>query len=113
MNQIDQHANPEVAKTLIATKCDLAPAVAVEDARAFAAEYGMNFLETSSLSGKNVQESFQGLTKEIIDKQNVQLRKTNIHTPGGNSKTNITDPKMSKKLSGSSENGMEKKKKCC
>ena len=54
MNQIEQHANPEVAKILIATKCDKDSAVSSEAAQNFAKEYGMGFLETSSLSGKNV-----------------------------------------------------------
>ena len=38
MNQIEQHANPEVAKALIATKCDLKSKQKVnpEDAKAFA-----------------------------------------------------------------------------
>ena len=68
MNQIDQHANPDVARILIATKSDLEPRVNAEDARNFAKEFGMNFHETSSFNGQNVQEAFQGLTKEVIDK---------------------------------------------
>ena len=35
----------------------------------------MIFLETSSLNGTNVQEAFHGVTKDVIDKQNVQLKK--------------------------------------
>ena len=66
--QIDQHANPDVARILIATKCDLESRVSAEDARNFAKEHNMSYLETSSMSGQNVQEAFQGLTKEVIDK---------------------------------------------
>ena len=49
--QIDQHANPDVARILIATKSDLESRVSAEDARNFAKEHNMTFLETSSLSG--------------------------------------------------------------
>ena len=60
MNQIEQHANPEVAKALIATKSDLAnKQVSPEKAQEFAKEHGLVFMETSSLTGQNVQEAFE------------------------------------------------------
>ena len=69
----------------------------------------MVFVETSSLTGSNVQEAFQGVTKEVINKQNVQLRKVGDNNSGGEGKSSggLRDKSFSKELEGG------KKKKCC
>ena len=109
MNQIEQHANPEVAKALIATKCDLKNTkVSKDTAEAFASEYGMVFIETSSLTGMNVQEAFQGVTKEVITKQNVQLKKVGGESNAGSRSGSLQSASFQKDLG---EGG--KKKKCC
>ena len=65
-------------------------------------------METSSLSGQNVQEAFEEVTKEVIGKQNVLLKSSGA-----------ADPKAAKGLrSGSTADGKDdkgngKKKKCC
>ena len=69
----------------------------------------MTFLETSSLNGQNVQEAFQGLTKEVIDKQNVQLTKKDSRVDA-EKKGNLEDPEFNKDLK---DKKSGKKKKCC
>ena len=111
MNQIDQHANPEVAKALIATKSDLPDKkVNPDTARAFAKEHGLVFMETSSLSGLNVQEAFEAVTKEVIGKQNVLLKSSGA-APGDTKTGNRL--RSSKGFDGGDDKGSGKKKKCC
>eukprot|EP00826_Nyctotherus_ovalis_P001969 TRINITY_DN10372_c0_g3_i2.p1 TRINITY_DN10372_c0_g3~~TRINITY_DN10372_c0_g3_i2.p1 ORF type:complete len:230 (-),score=59.81 TRINITY_DN10372_c0_g3_i2:139-828(-) len=70
MMQIENHARKDVAKMLVAAKCDEEPLVVAEkDGREMAAEYGMHFLLTSSKTGKNVKEAFDCIITEIIKKQ--------------------------------------------
>jgi len=69
----------------------------------------MLFLETSSLSGMNVAEAFHGLTKEIKDKQNVQLRTIG----GGGADGKGIRSSQSNKLISDAEGGKGGKKKCC
>lgn len=69
MRQVEQHANPDVEKILIATKCDLKAerAVSTEEGEEMAREFGIPFFETSSLDGTNVQETFYEIAKKIKD----------------------------------------------
>lgn len=59
MKQIDQHANTNVAKVLVANKCDRADKVIdTERGRALAEQHGLAFFETSAKTGLNVNNVF-------------------------------------------------------
>ncbi|CAK4720815.1 unnamed protein product [Aphanomyces euteiches] len=62
MRQIQQHASPNVNKILIGNKCD---AVTKEQGEALAAEYGVQFFETSAKSNLNVEEAFRSIAVDV------------------------------------------------
>ena len=67
MKQIDEHANPGVAKILVANKCDLEPKqVNPSEGKALADNYGLPFIETSAKSGMNVELLFESLARQIL-----------------------------------------------
>lgn len=68
LEEIGEHA-PTVRKILIGNKSDLIDERAIEeaDARAFAKENGMQYMETSAKNADNVTESFLVMTREIYE----------------------------------------------
>lgn len=67
LKQIDQHASSNVAKVLVANKCDRPDKVIEsERGRALAEQHGLSFFETSAKTGQNVAEVFQHIAKIII-----------------------------------------------
>lgn len=67
LKQIDQHANSNVAKVLVANKCDRADKIIEsERGRALAEQHGLTFFETSAKTGLNVQEVFHHIAKVIV-----------------------------------------------
>jgi len=71
-----------VYKFLVGNKCDLVEKrkVSYEQAKDFADQYGLKYMETSAKSSENVSESFITMTKEIIA-TNVEKEKA-ISKPG-------------------------------
>ncbi|RHY25630.1 hypothetical protein DYB32_008195 [Aphanomyces invadans] len=68
MRQIQQHASPNVNKILVANKCDVDPsdrAVSKEQGEALAAEYGVQFFETSAKSNLQVDEAFRSIAVDV------------------------------------------------
>ena len=67
MNEIDKYATEHVNKLLVGNKCDLESKrqVDTEEAKAFAEERGIPFLETSAKSSTNVDEAFMTMAREI------------------------------------------------
>ena len=67
LKQIDQHASSNVAKVLVANKCDK-PDKVIESERgkALADQHGLAFFECSAKTGFNVQEIFNHIAKIII-----------------------------------------------
>lgn len=67
LKQIDQHASSNVAKVLVANKCDRPDKVIEsERGRALAEQHGLSFFETSAKTGQNVAEVFNHIAKIII-----------------------------------------------
>jgi GTPase SAR1 family protein len=93
LKQIDQHASSNVAKVLIANKCDRSDKVIeTERGKALAEQHGLQFFETSAKSGLNVNEVFQHIAKVIIREK----------LPNGGATTNMG-------LNGNSKNGIGSK----
>ena len=67
MNEIDKYATEHVNKLLVGNKCDLESKrqVDTEEAKAFAEERGIPFLETSAKSSTNVDGAFRPRAREI------------------------------------------------
>ncbi|KAA3459420.1 ras-related protein RABB1b [Gossypium australe] len=67
-----QHANPNMAVTVIGNKCDLSQrrAVSKEEGEQFAKDYGLSFLETSARTSQNAEEAFIMTAAKIV--QNIQ-----------------------------------------
>lgn len=63
-------ARPDISCILVGNKVDLKENRKVEfnEAIKFAQEQGINYLETSALTGENITEVFTMLSKQIINK---------------------------------------------
>uniref|UniRef100_A0A7S3M5S4 Uncharacterized protein n=1 Tax=Spumella elongata TaxID=89044 RepID=A0A7S3M5S4_9STRA len=70
MEQIQLHADPTITKILVGNKCEMdeTRAVSVEDGAALAAEYQIEFFETSAKENINVDECFLALGKASKDR---------------------------------------------
>ena len=67
LKQIDQHANSNVAKVLVANKCDRADKIIeTERGRALADQHGLAFFETSAKTGHNVADVFHQIANVIV-----------------------------------------------
>ena len=70
--QINELGDDDALVMLVANKMDVPEAdrkVRAEDAKAFAEQYDMIYVETSAKTGENVSESFQVLTEAVHRKQ--------------------------------------------
>lgn len=67
VEELREHASPHIATLLVGNKTDLEPlrAVTTEEAAAFAAENGMEFIETSALNASNVDSAFETVLTNI------------------------------------------------
>lgn len=71
MRQIDQNAAENVNRVLIGNKCDVDPSerkIPTEKGKALAGEYGIKFFETSAKLNTNVDEAFQAIAKDIVER---------------------------------------------
>ena len=69
MRQIDENANKDVVKLLIANKCDCDEKdrkVTSADGRSIADKYGMKFFETSAKMNVNIDEAFSTIAEDIV-----------------------------------------------
>ena len=70
LNEINDNAPEEIQKILIGNKCDLNEReVTTEEGQKLAEENGMKFFETSAKNDINVKETFESITKDILDVQ--------------------------------------------
>ena len=70
LQEIDRYACENVHKLLVGNKCNLVSErkVSTEDAREFADQLNLNFLETSAKDSTNVEEAFSKMAKAIKEK---------------------------------------------
>jgi len=73
LQEIERYAYEKVDKLIVGNKCDLKKSVSTNTAKAFAAGLHLDFLETSALTSKNVEEAFLKMASHI------KMR----HTAGG------------------------------
>ena len=70
LKQIDQHANSNVAKVLVANKCDRPDRVVEKErGQALAEQHGLQFFETSAKNGLNVNEVFNSIARVIVNEK--------------------------------------------
>ena len=73
IRQFESHTNgrPDIQKVLVGNKCDIKDEkmVEAEQGAALAAEFGMEFWETSAKSGLNVQQVFMSLAQKVKEKR--------------------------------------------
>lgn len=67
LKELRDHADSNIVIMLVGNKSDLRHlrAVPTEEAKAFAAENGLSFIETSALDASNVELAFQNILTEI------------------------------------------------
>lgn len=68
MKELRDHADANIVIMLVGNKSDLRHlrAVTTEEAKTFATENGLNFIETSALDASNVELSFQKILTGIV-----------------------------------------------
>lgn len=88
VKQIETNAQNNVSKVLVGNKCDKEDRkISYEDGAKLAAEFKMQFFETSAKSNFNVNETFSYLTKEILNSSFETTSGTNnLKLPEENSK---------------------------
>ena len=67
LKELRDHADSNIVVMLVGNKSDLRHlrAVPTEEAKAFAAENNLSFIETSALDASNVEQAFQNILTEI------------------------------------------------
>lgn len=70
LRNIDEHAKEDVIKLLIGNKCDLhgPRTVKREEGEKLAEEYDMSFFETSAKENESIEEAFECIAKEVMEK---------------------------------------------
>ena len=69
LQRIDRYADEKVHKFLVGNKCDLVDdrKVTTEEAKDFADQHGLEFLETSAKDSTNVDEAFSKIATAIAN----------------------------------------------
>ncbi|KAL9971066.1 hypothetical protein ACROYT_G023551 [Oculina patagonica] len=70
MRKIEEHAIEDVEKILVANKCDLEEerVITKERGEMLAQNHGIRYVETSALTGENIEQAFTLLTQDILNK---------------------------------------------
>ncbi|KAL9986016.1 hypothetical protein ACROYT_G000069 [Oculina patagonica] len=70
LRRIDEHAKEDVIKLLIGNKCDMHQhrAVKREEGEKLANEYDMSFFETSAKENESIDEAFECIAEEIMER---------------------------------------------
>ncbi|NWH56776.1 RAB25 protein, partial [Geococcyx californianus] len=79
LKELYDHAEASIVVMLVGNKTDLAQAreVPMEEAKMFADNNGLLFVETSALDSTNVEQAFETILKEIFHKVQQQKQRSN------------------------------------
>jgi len=104
LKELRDHADSNIVIMLVGNKCDQRHlrAVATEEAKAFAAENHLSFMETSALDATNVELAFQNILTEIyriVSSKSLDMGEMAPVTPGGRP-IDVTKPADSPKEGG-------------
>lgn len=86
--EVREHAESSIVTMLVGNKCDLKHlrAVLAEDAKKYASDAGLSFIEASALDATNVEEAFTQTITKVHEVQLAKIRKE-LDMPGQNSGT--------------------------
>ena len=106
LKELRTHADPSIVVMLVGNKCDLKhlQAVLTDDAKSFAEQNNLAFIETSALDASGVDVAFQNILTEIyrlMNKKQMQEGSAKQSVASKGEKISITN------------DGEKKKKKCC
>lgn len=59
------NAEPDLVMTLVGNKCDKTREISYEEGQECARQFGLLFLETSAVTGQNVDEAFTSTAKQV------------------------------------------------
>ena len=107
LKELRDHADSNIVIMLVGNKSDLKHlrAVPTEEAKAFATENGLSFIETSALDASNVESAFQTILTDIY---RIVSSKSLDNTPGP-----VDVPKSGITVGPSVENNNAQGGKCC
>ena len=92
MDELKQHADPDIVIMLVGNKLDLVESnpsvrrVGTENGRKFAQQHGLLFSETSAIGNINVKDAFENLLQEIYNEKS----KEGVHEGGKNGHVKLT-----------------------
>ena len=71
LTNLQEHANPDAIKMILANKCDLEDKriIAAQRGQEIANQHGLKFLETSANTNVNIEKAFMDLTQDILEMQ--------------------------------------------
>lgn len=75
--EVREHADPSIVVMLVGNKCDLKHlrAIVTEDAKKYADENSLSFIEASALDATNVEEAFQQTISKVHHVQLAKMKK--------------------------------------
>lgn len=81
--EVREHAESSIVTMLVGNKCDLRHlrAVPLDEAKKYASESGLSFIEASALDATNVEEAFTQTIKKVHEVQLTKIRKE-LDMPG-------------------------------
>lgn len=88
MRKIEENANEDVERILVANKCDLVSQrqITKERGETLAKNHGIRHVETSALSSDNIDHAFTLLTQNILNKVCPPVREENVKNGKGKKK---------------------------
>jgi small GTP-binding protein len=89
MRSIQENMTDPVVVVFVGNKCDMDRVVSTADAQDLAKEFGVEYYETSAKTGMNVDDTFMGVAKAIMDSQKDRVQQKGM--------TSVTLAKASKK----------------
>jgi Ras-related protein Rab-11A len=105
LKELRDHADSNIVIMLVGNKSDLRHlrAVPTEEAKQFAAENGLHFIETSALDASNVELAFQKILTEIykiVSSKALENGSGSSNVPGKTQQISITNNPTNQNASG-------------